>query len=430
MKHHGWLFSQLNEASHSMYRAIRNSLTCSCPGSHRISLRLAKPKLVPRDEKVQVLQNSSFQCAFSYRIESQQTSENDDAWSLMMLRIHGPPPKQSEVAPPSTSDGLNQPSAHLTSVIVNKIKMGRRSQSVRFSDGNMSSLETKSPQCTTETIIAASHPISTICTTFATLQVGTSIEVRQEEHQEDPVDLCHLVRKGKQGQHVECFGLISDNTSQRYPRFGVHPLSEHNGDVSMISLRHILEDGGTKFAGLSYAEGLKLAVDISSGVLQLFRTSWLPEQITSRNIFFLMEDGYPVYSQVFIVKKLSDPEQQVPIASKTRHLQGLKRTMFSLGLLLLEILLFETLDRVWDPKAENAMPKAVGQFSDWRLAAELLNQVQTVGSPRFYSAVHRFLFCEFISLDTTIGSEVFCKEVYGKTIALLEEDYRASQYLY
>ncbi|KAK6071674.1 hypothetical protein SCUP234_09595 [Seiridium cupressi] len=250
--------------------------------------------------------------------------------------------------------------------------------------------------------------------------------VGQNQRLEDPLDLCKLVRKGKHGLKSECFGVISNSTSQRYPKFGVYSQSEHSDHKLMISLEDVLEDAERTFPGVSYADRLKLAVDISSGVLQLITTSWLPEKITSRDIIFPIEDGCPVYGQAFVMKKLSDPEDQYPVTSQALYMQALKTTMFSLGLLLLEIHFFETLDYVWDAKIERSTSKATGQFSDRKAATELLSQVQILGSPKFYSAVRRFLFCEFTCLDFTLGDEAFCKEVYGKTIALLEEDFQLS----
>ncbi|KAM0813604.1 hypothetical protein AB5N19_13600 [Seiridium cardinale] len=261
---------------------------------------------------------------------------------------------------------------------------------------------------------------------FSQLKEVSRSAYRANQRLEDPLDLCKLVRKGKHGLKSECFGVISNSTSQRYPKFGVYSQSEHSDHKLMISLEDVLEDAERTFPGVSYADRLKLAVDISSGVLQLITTSWLPEKITSRDIIFPIEDGCPVYGQAFIVKNLSDPADQYPVTSQALHMQALETTMFSLGLLLLEIHFFETLDYVRDTKIERSTSKATGQFSDRKAATELLSQVQTLGSPKFYSAVRRFLFCEFTCLDFTLGDEAFCKEVYGKTIALLEEDFQLS----
>jgi hypothetical protein len=103
--------------------------------------------------------------------------------------------------------------------------------------------------------------------------------------------------------------------------------------------------------------------------------------------------------------------------------------MFSLGLLLPEILFFETLDQVWNSKTGPSTREAMGLFPDWKAATYLLNRDQTTGSPKFYSAVCPFPFCEFTCSDLRM-SDSFGKDVYGKTIALLEEDYKSTQLLW
>ncbi|KAH8647270.1 hypothetical protein BX600DRAFT_555505 [Xylariales sp. PMI_506] len=439
IKYHGKLFSQLKEVSSSVYRALRNSLTCGCPGSHRVSLRLAKPKLTPRNEDEQMVQNSNFECALSYGLDDADTAKDCEAWTFVMLRLYEPPPPNPLKPNPLDDITTQRRALSLSSTSVSLLSNAKiskkRPRRVKFSSESILSFQKSEHEYTVTETVTTPRSIATLTAAKTSLQIAASIihlplpQGQPQQNLEDPINLCNILRKGINRHQAECLGLISDNTApQRFQRFGVHPLPEGKEKASIISLRDILEDVDADYPSLTYADGLKLAVDISSGVLQLHKTSWLPGIITSRDVVFLVEDGYPDYSQAFIVKKISsDSEELLPPLSKVTSTATLKRAMFSLGILLLEVFFFEVLDSVWDFRETKVSRRMGSQFSDWKAAKDLLNRVQTMGSPKFYSATHRFLFCEFTSLDTT---ETFCKEVYGKAISLLEEDYQSSQSLW
>jgi hypothetical protein len=391
-----------------------------------VSLRLQKPKLLPRSEESQHLRDSNFHCAVSYRVDNVNPSEMDEIWSLMVLRSYGPPlesPKMTPPEPPDFQKGWTVPGT-TTPPSFSISQLGKKE--VRFSKETICRSETKSMLYSVKTVISASYQ-----TTTAIASLGTAVTAApaQEQHLDDPIDLCKLVQRGKSRRSSDCFGFVSNTTSQKYPKFGIYPQPEHEDSTSMISLRTVLEDRDSKFTAISYAVGLKLAIDISCGVLQLINTSWHPERITSQDIIFPTQNGSPLYSQPFFAKGLLGPDPTPSVADQAPRLQALRKLMFSLGTLLLEIF-FETLDHVWDNKMGESTTKGLGQFSDRKAAADLLNQVERFGSPNFYSAVRRFLFCEFNCLDLSMGDEPFCKEVYGKTIALMEEDFKLTQSLW
>ncbi|KAF3015045.1 hypothetical protein E8E14_010370 [Neopestalotiopsis sp. 37M] len=429
VRYHGRLFSQVKEALRSIYEAIRNSLACKCPGSHQVSLRLAKPKLMPRNEDSYGLRNSNFQCAVSYLMDNSNPLQRDEVWNVIVLRLYEPSPKSPGLAPPRTHAPQKEPiTPGITTPTPIRISESRKSlQRVRFSEETRSSSESTSSPISVKTVLSAFNPT---ITAFASR--GTEIPTAsvQEYDLNNPIDLCKFARKGKSKHSTECIGFVSNNTSPRYPKFGVFSEVENEGITSMISLRTVIEDSGKTFPAVLYADGFKLAVDISSGILQLINTSWLPGRITSRDILFPTENGYPLYSKPFFAKKVLNPEQEPWISDEALRLQTLRRLLFSLGILLFEILLFESLDHVWDTEMERGTARAVGGLTDRKAVANLLGRAQTLGSSNFYSAVRRFLFCDFTCLDFTLRDEAFCREVYGKTIALMEEDFQSSQQLW
>ncbi|KAF7539538.1 hypothetical protein G7054_g2052 [Neopestalotiopsis clavispora] len=428
VKNHGKLFSQLREALRSIYGAVRNSLACDCPGAHKVSLRLEKPKLLPRSQESQHLRDSNFQCAISYRMESLNPSGIDEIWSLMLLRSCGPRFELPEMIPPKPTALRKDWTVFGTTTSTNLglSQLRKTFQAVKSSKETICGPETKPMLYSVEAVMSAFHETTTAFASLPTTVLTTPV---QEEHPDDPIDLCKLARKGKSSRSSGCFGFVSNNTSIHYPKFGIYPPSEHENSTSMISLRTVLQDGDN-YTAISYAVGLKLAVDISSGVLQLINTSWLPERITSQDIIFPTQDGRPLYSQPFFAKTFLNLEQKPQISGPASRLETLEELMFSLGILLLEILFFDSLDHLGYIKWKESRTKGLGRFSSRKAAMDLLNQVQTLGSPNFYSAVRRILLCEFTCLDFSMGDEPFCKEVYGKTIALMEEDFKLSQSLW
>lgn len=417
VEYHGTIFSQLKEASRSIYWAIRNSIACNCSSSHQVSLRLAKPKLIACTEKSQSLRDSDFPCAVSYLLTSQNTLDDDHMWSLMVLRVFEPLP-----TPPETPEHQNSWALpDVTASPTKKLHQLRKKPGVsELLNGNKynsgaESLHTIGPY-SVQTAINASRTTTTAIAINGYHETRFSTKALQEQRLEDPMDLCKFARKTEHSDDSGCFGLISNRASEQYPKFGVYPQTKNeDSSKSMISLRAVLESGETGFPTISYAEGLKLAVDISSGVLQLINTSWLSESITDRDIMFPLRKGCPVYSQPFIVKTLSESIQDSQTTPEVFHRKVMEKNLFSLGILLSEILLSRTMDHIWDAKIGKPIPNAV---------IDLLREIETRDSSKFYSAIHRFLFCKF---DFTLGDETFCKEVYGKAIALMEEDLQLPQ---
>ncbi|KAI1417940.1 hypothetical protein F5Y13DRAFT_150087 [Hypoxylon sp. FL1857] len=198
-------------------------------------------------------------------------------------------------------------------------------------------------------------------------------------------------------------------------------------------MKRILEDKGSKFPQVSYIQRIKLAIDISSSLLQLSGTPWLPEILTNKDIFFMVRDGIPIYDQAFVAKGplfMAIP-QAIPDPPIQPQCGVSSQSLFALGIILVELLLLRTLNHVWTPSCNRikGYVTTANQITDWKAIKDILDQVEVMGGSNYYSAVRRFLFCEFTNLNTpSHNDEVLYKEIYGKTIALLVEDRSLSQF--
>ncbi|RYP18300.1 hypothetical protein DL765_004020 [Monosporascus sp. GIB2] len=163
------------------------------------------------------------------------------------------------------------------------------------------------------------------------------------------MDLCRKLHKAQKQAAVDTYGTIIDHIPQPCRRYSVHPTPGASGTWSIISLREVLEQKD-RYPPLSYRDRLRLAVTISSSILQLHGTPWLPHILTSRDVFFIQksssqQQNYPdpaMYWHPVLLKRLPGSEEQ-PIHEDTGIAER-NSTLLSLGCVLIEVILGKTLD--------------------------------------------------------------------------------------
>ncbi|KAH7152100.1 hypothetical protein B0J13DRAFT_594094 [Dactylonectria estremocensis] len=157
-----------------------------------------------------------------------------------------------------------------------------------------------------------------------------------------PLDLCMAVKSGCKARPV-CYGHLTDSgCTNRY--FQVCPLdfTANSDDWSIISLHDVLEGKQGLRPLISLVSKVRLALSIASSVLQLSKTPWLPEVLTSKNVHFFRRGSSPSYAQPFLLQNLPEcsPEssQTLPDAPGTSCTLVNNPTLLALGILLLEII--------------------------------------------------------------------------------------------
>jgi hypothetical protein len=396
------LFSILREVSASIHRAISASLVCSC--QHSLTLRLSKwvADISPSDEKEPIIEGLKFHLALSNTAEDSNSTSlaEDQLWEHVAVETahrHAQPPVPQLV----TEVSLTTPGSQLKSI--------KKTKGVRF-------VSFDSPFSTPGWDARQQRETTTLVTTaISTLSIATT--ANQSSDLNSTINLCEKIRRARKQKVNTPYAVVSDRISQSQRYYAIHPAStsaeEGRESGKMISLRDILENSSA-IEPMTYRDRLQLAVFVTSSVLQLYKTPWLPDIPTSRNICFVRRKGSPSYSHVFIMTN-----GDIPSGKRFSFPMIRNPTLLALGILLIEIIRGQTVDSLRSP--EEAVGGGPSLLSDYVTARRLLNEVYQASS-NYGSAVRRCIDGEFERQDLDLDDADFQQEVYSRVVALLEED--------
>lgn len=379
----GKLFVLIRTMSESLYRALGSSLNCACEHDIGLGLESRTDEVFPADEQDRVFNFTAFKLAISYTEDLQVTK----LWEEIRVK---PNPIASK-AELSASWPVSCPPPSR--------QRGRKS--VRFSS-SMAGFSS-----TTLVVHQQSTPASTslhMSTPSPTAAIGSPVLGH--------LTLCERIKSCGKQPGVSSYGTIRDDIStgaKEYSLSSVRIMNYQNARCqSVISLREILEQKDNSFH-LPYRDRLQLAVVASSSILQLLGNPWLPDTLSSRDIFFLKMQDHPIYSRPFLMR--SNRAGKASIGSPP----FCNPALWSLGVLLIELILGGTLDSLRTPQEESSLPV------DYLTAHRLLGEVR-MASSNYGTAVTRCLGGELHNDRFCPGSEDFCQGVYSGVVALLERD--------
>lgn len=237
-----------------------------------------------------------------------------------------------------------------------------------------------------------------------------------------------------------CMGFFEDNYNQR--KLGLYrpeSLAFLSGakKPSLLSLRSILISGTIGNRRFSRLHRLRLAVLLSSGILQLHHTPWLEEAWNNEDISFLKIESadHEVLKEPFVTRQ-SIREATTAAAGSNGNAsqwQGiLNRSVFALGILLLELSLgkpFAELRKrlATQPASSSDAPNDSSdptEPSDFTIAGQLLDQVRDESGPGYSDAVRRCVRCTFDTLRVDLRDALFRQAVYDGVVAPLEKELR------
>lgn len=242
-------------------------------------------------------------------------------------------------------------------------------------------------------------------------------------------NLCQAMRRSRKQRVGECCGQIFDTSIPQQPRaYEVYPLGSpnDNGDWSPVSLGSVLS--GEAGSALMYGDKLRLAWVITSSVLQLEGTHWI-SRVPSRDDIFLTQQGGVLYMQdVFVIKRFPEPSSpawnQVSASSNTTNNTA---TLKALGILLVELIFGQTIDRLRTTLsaraasifAQHGVPGRA--LSDYETAMGLMDQINTRVGSNYCNAVKRCINSDYYQggLDFGGGPQ---KDVLVGVLTLLEQD--------
>lgn len=416
------LLSIIRHVSLGLYRATRSSFTqCTC--RHDVGLRLStySAYITPGDDDETVTQRLELYAALSHEIEASGRSRpvtKKQLWDEVTVQVV-PLPSQlpSPLPPPTPEESPGSPSRN------------RRLRSVRFSSFQSQPWFRSSTSSTENSMLSTTQMSSTPTLSSASTYVS-----------EEVADLCQILKTSKtlmgRGYPTECYGRVFDKLSSTQRCFAVYPQSPPTGrdNSKMVSLRDVLSPK-SEIQPLSYRDRLQLAVFVASSVLQLYSTPWLPEILTSTNVFFLIREGFPDSEHAFVIASSGHPSpgqqpQATATGSNTTALPVKIRNpmLFALGILLIEIICGQTIDAMRTPEDSQGVftintttANSNTVLSDYMVARRLLSQVYEASS-NYGSAVRRCINGDFPRQKLDLDDEDFRQEVYSGVVSLLEED--------
>ncbi|KAH9886427.1 hypothetical protein F4778DRAFT_481220 [Xylariomycetidae sp. FL2044] len=242
----------------------------------------------------------------------------------------------------------------------------------------------------------------------------------------DLVNICKALWTKAHHRKDACFGCIVNPLSIQYERYEVYPVdaSSRQADWSAIPLRDLLTSGVFKdpMSGPSLSQQLHLATTFASSVLQLHSTPWLPNVISSSDFYFLKRHGSMDYDRVYVAKQLPDHGSFLQPDKGLESTRLIKSpTMFSLGVLLIELLLCETLDSLCLTDGKPASKSLIHPLLRKSTSDDVLHWVEHAGTDTYGEVVSRCLKCNFSCLNPDLQDERFRDEVYSHIVGPLEK---------
>jgi len=257
-----------------------------------------------------------------------------------------------------------------------------------------------------------------------------------------PLNLCSTLNKYHKERPSFYGHLIDKECIDRC--FKVYPLRtapDNSETWSIVTLHDLLDRKDGLQPPTSLEDRVRLSLAIASSVLQLSKTPWLPRELTSKNVnFFRRGGGLVSYNHPFLTRNFpenpldatfssSPPVKTTPhddIMSKVlgQMVQtGGNKTIFALGIILLEIILMTTFDQMRESDKEQRsavvdMPGCdMGIIRDSITAHGLLESKVAMRDPRYKAVVERCLGCK---TQKELDEENFRQEVYNDVVMELQ----------
>ncbi|KLO83341.1 Uncharacterized protein LW93_15011 [Fusarium fujikuroi] len=389
------VFSVLRDLSTSFYRALCSSILCT--DSHDISLELA-PRFIevgPECDDEKIAQDAQFRLAISFQVIKGPTRKM--FWEEVNIK-----------AVPISMTGPSRPC-----IVAAKTKSAKR---VSFGiDRALSRLN-----CTEST--AELKPSVKTAMAILTRPATDIAFIKCPEESNamptiSPLDLCLTLKKAHQ-ERPACYGhLIDKEYSHRH--FQVCPLGPviNSDGWSIVTLEDVLEGKRGLRPLISLAEKVRLALVIASSVLQLSKTPWLPEALTTKNVHFFRRGNTLSYEHPFLQRRL--PEYPLKRLNSTADTMGYSLssnpTLLALGMLLLEIILGSSLKQLRLPDEKG--PDDDGLIQDLTIANRMLEQRVSLINPAYKTVVERCIGC---TESKELDEDEFRHTVYNGVVMELE----------
>jgi hypothetical protein len=266
--------------------------------------------------------------------------------------------------------------------------------------------------------------------------VQYSTESAAPEKEPSPIeDLCSAIKRaGCEGPNA-CIGILANQWLCIWPPFPVSACSQLK---QTVSLHELLIPGC-----LEKRDRLRLGVQLASAVMQLHNTNWLNECWDAQDIFFLQKtnllrklpDGTWIYDPAvdtpFVFRDFGKPKSAQPPTSKPPGLFQYDQSLFSLGIVLVELWFERPIDDLRDP-SQAVLP--FNESTKYEIAQRCVGPIFSTAGDLYGLAISHCLN----GLGGPIGptnagtrsleNPKFKREVQNEIVGLLERNLEVGQY--
>ncbi|KAF2658683.1 hypothetical protein K491DRAFT_676272 [Lophiostoma macrostomum CBS 122681] len=372
----------------SLYATLKAGWCCGCQG-HAVNLRLENRSKIEREEEV--VQKTPFRVVFSYISDASNspTTTTLSLWNEVDIKCIADDARR---VPPTVSHSR-------------VMSVQRKRRQVRFDQQVQLSVDH-----TTSSTTAALLQTATLSTPIASTP-------SQIQH------LCEAIAKLQQPQRDICIGYLMDTLHQR--KHGIYPLQPPGTQQhwESYSLGAVLNQTANINRRLTRHDKLRVAVDLASSVLQLYKTPWLDEQWGKEDVLFIRRPGAPIaslYEHPFVCRKFTSQSTAIATTPASRAACRVIRnqTLFTLGILLIELWYGKPIEELQQPCDLDCQGTP---GVTWCTADRLIEtEFEFEAGKRYSDAVRRCIRCDFDRSDMSLDNENFQKAVYQGVVALLE----------
>ncbi|KAF2470024.1 uncharacterized protein BDR25DRAFT_304010 [Lindgomyces ingoldianus] len=376
-------FKAFQSYARSLYTTLKSGWRCGCPG-HAVNLRLENRsnKLATEDE---ILEKTPFRVIFSYTTSSEASASMWD-WKEADIRWIADTPTQRTPL---------LPCAH------NAIGPGTKRR-VRF---EQIGIQVQTTTGSTGTTIVASKRSTPSSPAYSQIQ-----------------DLCKTIAKLQQPYQELCIGYLLDSVQRKHGIYLLDPpITCQPQQWATYSLKEVLARNPNVKRRLTQQDKLRVAVDLASSVLQLYKTPWIEEQLAKDDVFFIHRPGASLYDHPYVCRRFT-PQITTGTPSTPGSAPSCRvirnQTLFTLGILLIELWYGKPIEALSMPSDLDCRGTP---GVEWCTADRIVeNEIEFEAGKCYSEAVRRCIRCDFDRKDMSLENESFQQAVYDGVVALLE----------
>lgn len=232
--------------------------------------------------------------------------------------------------------------------------------------------------------------------------------------------LCEAVQQAKNDPYI---GYLLDAANRNYGVFSLKlPSTASWAQWRAYTLQEVLTRQANVPTRLTQYDKLRVAVDVASSVLQLYKTPWFDPSWGRRDVYFVQRpEASPsrIYEQSFVLRQMSDASQISPTSNQQATSRVVRnQTLWMLGVLLIELWYGKTIEDLKTASDKNwhGTPSIA-----WCTAERIVeNEIEFEAGQLYSDAVRRCIRCDFDRKENDLENEAFQQAVFHGVVVPLE----------